>query len=476
MFRFVVTIFCFLTLVYADAIQESLNTADNLSKSSKTSNLFKAYNEYKTLYLRSVTGSDNDLKEKSLQGIIKTGTKLKIDVSEYNDILHSTNKTSMKKDNRVVLTSINSLSVARWDDDTLVVKFEKDLDKSQVKYFTIHDEKHNRYRYIFDIQATQLSKKQNIKKDGIASVKLSQFDTQAIRLVIENQEQIDISYEIEGGDLKISTSAKKTDLQKIITSKKQDVKIEKNETKAQIDDGDDEMPLNLKKYSKSSKVKTIMIDPGHGGKDSGAVGYHNLYEKTVVLNIAQDVASILTKRGYKVFMTRHDDTFIELKERTASANRKNADLFISIHANAVAANFEESYGIETYFLSPSRSGRATRVAEKENSIDISDMSSYGKSTFLKFTTNLNRVASNKLAIDIQKGMLGNLKKSYSGVVDSGVREGPFWVLVGAQMPAVLVETGFITNPEEGQRLADPDYEEKLAYGIANGVDRYFINN
>ena len=186
---------------------------------------------------------------------------------------------------------------------------------------------------------------------------------------------------------------------------------------------------------------------------------------------------MLVGRGYKVYMTRDNDTFIELKERTAMANRKDADLFISIHANAVSSSSaDKACGIETYFLSPSRSSRATRVAAMENSTDISEMSNYGKSTFLSFTTNLNRIASNKLAIDVQKGLLGNLRKYHKDVIDAGVREGPFWVLVGAQMPAILVEIGFITNPEESQQLADKTYESDMACGIANGVDRYFINN
>ena len=481
MFKQIVTLFCLLTFLHAETLSESLNKADNLAKSSKTANIFKAYNEYKTLYLHSITSSDNTLKEKSLEGIIKTGKKLKIDITEYNDVLKSLDKSPEKKQNKVVLTSINNLAVARWDDDTLILNFEKDLDKSQIKYFTIHDQKHNRFRYIFDIQASQINKSQKLNKQGITSVKLKQFDTQVVRLVLENQEKLEINYEIEGGNLEIFLGEKKASVKELFSSKKIDTKQEikaesKSDSKAQSSEDDTEVPINLKKYSKSDRVKTIMIDPGHGGKDSGAIGYHNLYEKNIVLNVAKNVASILSKRGYKVFMTRHDDTFIELKERTASANRKNADLFISIHANAVASNFEESYGIETYFLSPSRSGRATRVAAAENSTEISDMSGYGKSTFLNFTTNMNRVASNKLAIDVQRGILGNLKKSYKDVVDSGVREGPFWVLVGAQMPAILVEIGFVTNPEEAQKLADSDYEEQMAYGIANGVDRYFINN
>jgi N-acetylmuramoyl-L-alanine amidase len=104
------------------------------------------------------------------------------------------------------------------------------------------------------------------------------------------------------------------------------------------------------------------------------------------------------------------------------------------------------------------------------------MNFYGKESFLNTLNSHNIVASNKLAIDLQRGMLGYLKKSYSDVHDGGVREGPFWVLVGAQMPSVLVEVGFITHKKEAKRLINSHYQQKLAFGLANGIERYFLNN
>jgi len=134
------------------------------------------------------------------------------------------------------------------------------------------------------------------------------------------------------------------------------------------------------------------------------------------------------------------------------------------------------HGIECYFLSKSRTNRAKKVAEKENSADISDMNFYGKESFLNTLGSHNIVASNKLAIDLQRSMLARLKKSYQDIYDGGVREGPFWVLVGAQMPSVLVEVGFITHPKEARRLVNNRYQKKLAIGLANGIERYFLNN
>jgi N-acetylmuramoyl-L-alanine amidase len=176
-------------------------------------------------------------------------------------------------------------------------------------------------------------------------------------------------------------------------------------------------------------------------------------------------------------MTRDRDVFIKLRNRTKFANDKHADLFISIHANAVPRkDAKKAYGLECYFLSPSRSERAKKVAAMENFADLESMNFYGKECFLNTINSHNIIAANKLAIDLQRSTLSALKKRYRNVKDAGVREGPFWVLVGAQMPAVLVEVGFITNPTEAKRLVNRQYQSTMAKGLANGVERYFINN
>jgi N-acetylmuramoyl-L-alanine amidase len=222
------------------------------------------------------------------------------------------------------------------------------------------------------------------------------------------------------------------------------------------------------------KDKTIVIDAGHGGKDPGAIGYRHYREKVIVLQVARKIKKILRARGYRVYMTRDNDKFIKLSHRTQYANKKKADIFISIHANSVRKN--NVHGLESYFLSPSRSSRAEKIAAIENSADISEMSRYGKESFLSVLNHYKILASNKLAIDLQRGMLGALNKKYKNVKDGGVREGPFWVLVGAQMPAVLIEVGFITNPMEARRLVNTKYQTTLAIGIANGIQRYFAKN
>lgn len=224
--------------------------------------------------------------------------------------------------------------------------------------------------------------------------------------------------------------------------------------------------------------KIVVLDAGHGGKDCGAqVG--KVCEKTLVLNISKKAEQILKTRGYKVFTTRGNDKYLSLTARTKFANDKNADVFISIHANAIdkkAKNYSTANGIETYFLSTARSERARKVAELENKDDIEVMNHFSKLSFLNSINSQRLLASNKLAIDVQHGMLQNTRRLYKSTFDGGVREGPFWVLAGALMPSILIEVGYMTNATDLKRLQSKDYQNALAKGIADGIDGYFAKN
>lgn len=227
----------------------------------------------------------------------------------------------------------------------------------------------------------------------------------------------------------------------------------------------------------SSKNRVIVIDAGHGGEDAGAVGPNKRYEKVVNLAVTKYLEAVLKQRGYKVFLTRTNDKFIKVNNRTILANQKNADLFISIHANSIVKEKASTMsGIETFFLSPARSERAKRVAALENKNDIREMNESSKSVFLESLNRPRITASHKFAIDVQAGMLQAARSKYKDVKDSGVREGPFWVLVGAQMPSILIELGYISHPEESRRLYEKEYQQLLANGIANGIDSYFAKN
>ena len=226
----------------------------------------------------------------------------------------------------------------------------------------------------------------------------------------------------------------------------------------------------------SAKGKVIVLDAGHGGDDPGAIN-GSLKEKNIVLSIAQKAGKELQGRGYKVYYTRSKDKFINLRDRTKYANDKAADLFISIHANAAPNKTKAAtmHGIETFFLSPARSERSKNAAALENKSDIEEMNFFSKQTFLNFLNREKIIASNKLAIDVQREVLARAKSVSSKASDGGVREAPFWVLVGALMPAVLLEVGYITHPGEGELINNSKYQDALAKGLADGIDVYFSN-
>ncbi|WP_104625112.1 N-acetylmuramoyl-L-alanine amidase family protein [Helicobacter felis] len=227
----------------------------------------------------------------------------------------------------------------------------------------------------------------------------------------------------------------------------------------------------------SSKHFKVVVDAGHGGHDCGARGINGVCEKWIVLAVAKFLKQELLKRGYIVFMTRNNDTYISLKDRTDFANNKSADLFISIHANSIPHHSPTTpQGVETYFLSTARSERARKVAEQENQDDVKVMDYFSKLSFLNSLNSQRLIASNKLAIDIQFGILSQLRHTYRHVVDGGVREGPFWVLAGALMPSVLIEIGYNSNPFEARRIQNKRYQQGLAKGIANGVDSFVSKN
>ncbi|WQW78852.1 N-acetylmuramoyl-L-alanine amidase [Helicobacter pylori] len=229
--------------------------------------------------------------------------------------------------------------------------------------------------------------------------------------------------------------------------------------------------------TKRKKHKKIVLDAGHGGKDCGAMSANLVCEKDIVLEVVKFLHKELKKRGYSVLLTRDKDIYIDLVGRTELANKKSADLFISVHANSIPKHStSNAHGIETYFLSTARSERARKVAEQENKDDVNLMDYFSKSLFLNSLNTQRLIVSNKLAIDVQYGMLQNIRKNYPDVVDGGVREGPFWVLAGALMPSILIEIGYNSHAIESKRIQSKPYQKILAKGIADGIDSFFSKN
>ena len=216
-------------------------------------------------------------------------------------------------------------------------------------------------------------------------------------------------------------------------------------------------------------VHRIVIDPGHGGKDPGAVGF-GLKEKDIVLNVAQKIKKTLEeKKGYEVFLTRDGDVSLSLEERTAIANTKEADLFLSIHVNAHPETTIR--GVETFYLNLATHTEAMRVAALENATSTHNMSEM-QDILAELMQNEKINESSQLAEFVQLNMVNGLKKGSFYVKDLGVKQAPFYVLIGAEMPAILAEISFITNPEDAQLMKNERYLQTLADHIVAGVLSY----
>ncbi len=221
----------------------------------------------------------------------------------------------------------------------------------------------------------------------------------------------------------------------------------------------------------------VVIDPGHGGKDPGARGPRGLAEKNAAFDIARRLRDKLARRlGVEVFMTRTDDRFVPLEKRKDFANRLDADLFVSIHANA--SKNRRLHGIETYYLKNTNDRATLRLAKLENGVDLlmkdEDVSTDADLPYIlsDMVQGQKEADSILLAGHVQTGLVEHLRPRYRGVESLGVKQGPFLVLDGTYMPAVLVEVGFVTNSLEGRRLGASAYREAVAEGLYEGIKRY----
>jgi len=216
-------------------------------------------------------------------------------------------------------------------------------------------------------------------------------------------------------------------------------------------------------------VARVALDPGHGGSDPGAIGPAGVKEKDVTLAIAKKVAPTLAREGVQVVLTRDDDRFVSLEERTARANSFNADLFLSIHCNA--AENHNKRGVETYMLDTARDEMASRIAARENATTAAAGAEIG-SILANMRLADQSSRSGRLADLLQRAEMASLRAAYGDAIDGGVHTAGFYVLVGARMPGVLFETSYISNANEEARLASDDYEQRLADGIVNAVKAY----
>jgi N-acetylmuramoyl-L-alanine amidase len=218
------------------------------------------------------------------------------------------------------------------------------------------------------------------------------------------------------------------------------------------------------------KIGKIVIDAGHGGHDTGTIGPNGLLEKDLVLDVARRLGRLLEARlGAEVVYTRRDDTFVPLETRTAIANREQADLFISIHANS--SRDSDARGVETYYLNFTSSPEALEVAARENAVSeksIHELQDLVKKIALKDKIDESR----EFASDVQDSLYGGLSLNSAGVRNRGVKKAPFIVLIGANMPSILAEISFVSNPTDERKLESSEQRQRIAESLYRGVAKY----
>ncbi|WP_298789535.1 N-acetylmuramoyl-L-alanine amidase [uncultured Campylobacter sp.] len=416
------------------------------------------------------------------------------------------------------------------NDGNFELKFSRQLNGNDIKKTDLNQK--GSYKTIYEFKGIWSGGKlQRFKNYLVDEIRISQFDEKTVRVVFISQFEPNLKLRVDNQSL-IFSKAKSTqsqnltsqnskqknhqpsikqELPKIAANSKSEItqiqqqkatqhqaqnqklaqqkqekvaaqaKTDAKSTQSTTEKDEQEIVLAPVKTTSTKKItsakgKVVVLDAGHGGDDPGAIN-GSLKEKNIVLSIAQKAGKELQGRGYNVYYTRSKDKFINLRDRTKYANDKAADLFISIHANAAPSKTKAATmrGIETFFLSPARSERSKNAAALENKSDIEEMNYFSKQTFLNFLNREKIIASNKLAIDVQREVLARAKSVSSKASDGGVREAPFWVLVGALMPAVLLEVGYITHPSEGDLINNSKYQDALAKGLADGIDVYFSN-
>lgn len=218
------------------------------------------------------------------------------------------------------------------------------------------------------------------------------------------------------------------------------------------------------------KIGKIVIDPGHGGHDTGTIGPHGLLEKDLVLDVSRRLAKLLdTRMGADVLLTRSEDTFVPLETRTAIANQEQADLFVSVHANS--SRDADARGVETYYLNFTSSPDALEVAARENA--VSEKSIHELQDLVKKIALKEKIEeSHEFASNVQQALHSSLAAKTSSIRDRGVKKAPFIVLIGANMPSILAEISFVSNPTDERKLRTPEYRQKIAESLYKGISKY----
>ena len=435
--------------IYKDVFDINGNFKDAQPTVLKINNIKKiSIGQFKPNTLRIVLANEKNLrtfytiKEKQLIiNIRDLNNKTKIIKKPTKVIKKET--TKIEKSSNNYIDNDNEIKSITTKDNSIVVEFNKNFTKKDLAYVAYKNNGY--YEDVFDLNGKfKYTKPIKLSIDGLRKITISTKDGNKTRIRISDKKNLKVYYILNKRKLTIKISGLSQDRKK-------------------------ESTLPYVNFVS----KTIVIDAGHGAQDPGAVGPNKRYEKVVTLKVAKYLYSILKKRGHKVFLTRSKDSFIKVGKRTDLALKKNADVFISIHANSVPKkDASKVSGIETYYLSPAKTARAKRVAAKENKSDIRKMSNANTEAFLSSLNGPKQRYSRLLSIDVQREMLASVRTKHK-VNDKGSRPGPFWVLLDAPQASILVEVGYISHPREGKKLYNSAYQKLLAQGMANGIDAYF---
>jgi len=308
----------------------------------------------------------------------------------------------------------------------------------------------------------------NIGDGLLKSVRIAQFRASTVRVVLDFDSIKEYKIFTFSEPYRIIVDVK-GDRRQEISSNKEVIETAKPE----LPPAEKQKPVEKSRPFKPGKIRRIVIDPGHGGHDPGASSPTGTHEKDIVLQIGMKLSQkIREELGIDVVMTRSTDVFIELQERTAIANKVGADLFVSIHANASlnrAAN-----GIETYYLNLAKTEKAAQLAAKENGTTLEKVSML-QAVLFDLMANYKLNDSAHLADEVQKALHKKAQTGYPTVKNLGVKQGPFYVLVGATMPSILVETAFVSNERDELKLKDPVYQDLTAEGILSGIKGYIAS-
>jgi N-acetylmuramoyl-L-alanine amidase len=343
-----------------------------------------------------------------------------------------------------MLTKINLDS-----DDVLELYFKQSIKSSDIAIKTTT----NPEKKVFDFNDIKI-------KNG-----LGRIDAMHTVSIIPNWRNGDVRIIIDGGIANNGKLSENGDIFRI------NLKLHRDQA-SKNDNTEKEDTISKEEKSKSCNRDIVVIDAGHGGKDPGATS-NGINEKDIVLAVAKKLASSLSNNGYKVYLTRNDDRFLTLEQRTRIADKKDAKIFISLHCNAVPNDNQAKilHGVETFFLQKTRDARSQSVAARENASVLQGADKKSKQVIIDSVLSGPKIIlSNKLAIDIQKSIVDKTD-SHNG----GIKSAPFWVLVGASRPSILVELGYITNANEREKLLSSSYQDKLANGISDGISRYLCN-